>query len=239
LEGNLPPKLLIASSKLLALGVLLTDEILRNGVPHKVTTSLVTHNAVLPQNTFIQEKAPDLGEAGALDVPLAKAARNASDAFQKSASKPPSEPSPTYPVSQEKLQSNDSLTAIKSHIRDNVQALKNLAHSDNFQSLGTSRAIQDNTLFLEKKSIKSNRQKITQTTTERATAHLNSPAEFNPNALTSEKLASQTQEVQAADSSNNNEKISNGDSAFQIRVKKLKKHVLNVDSTLQNLDQDK
>ncbi len=44
------------------------DDILRNGVPHNVTTSLVTHNAVLPQNIFIKEDASALRDSGMAGV---------------------------------------------------------------------------------------------------------------------------------------------------------------------------
>lgn len=125
----------IIRSQSITLGVVLTDEILRNGVRHKVTTSIVTNNAVLPQNIFIKDDAAAVHDDVADSV-----ASNANT-----------------------LHTNAPLTTTKSHIQDNIQALKNLALSDNWQniatdkfseniqSLGASRSIEDNKLYLEKK----------------------------------------------------------------------------------------
>lgn len=260
----------------MTLGVTLTDEILRNGVPHTVTTSLVTHNAVLPQNIFIHDEASPLGDPGVGgEAPMSTDPETFS-AIQKTPSHPALETAPLYPASSDKVKAANSLTAAKSHIRDNIQALKNLAQSDNwqsiamdkfnanvqevesektvhdnhqnanersveenFQNLGASKSIQENKLFLEKKSIKSNKQLISESTNERASANLASQTENKPGGLNSKKTASQSGEVPDSNNSPKNKTFPSQDNEFQMRVKKLKSHVRNVDSSLQNLDHDK
>jgi hypothetical protein len=228
-----------------------TDEVLRNGVPHNVTTSLVTHNAVLPQNIFIKDEASALRDSGMGDVVPSLVNRDSSSEVNLTSSKPAPQAEPNYPVSNDKLAANDTLTNIKSHIRDNIQALKNLAHADNrqtvtadefnqnIQSLGASRSIEENKLYLEKKSITSNRQLISKTTTERSDPNLVIPNRASHSGLDSDECETQATEIKTSDKSLKDKKMSNKDSAFQMRVKKLKKQVRNVDSTLQNLEADK
>jgi len=228
-----------------------TDEILRNGVPHNVTTSLVTRNAVLPQNIFIKDEASALRDSDKEGVTPSPVQRNPSPEFEQTSSNPAPQAAPTYPVVKDKLAANDALSITKSHIRDNIQTLKNLAHSDNLQrieddafnknmqSLGASRSIEDNKLFLEKKSIKTNRQLIANSTATRAAPNLATPNATSPSDLDSDKSQTQPTRSQHTESSRKDKDSAESDNEFQMRVKKLKRHVLNVDSTLQNLDPDK
>ncbi len=200
----------------------MTDEILRNGVPHNVTTSLVTRNAVLPQNMFTKEEGSDRADSGIDGTTTSPVTRDPSTDFDQ-----------------------------KPHIRDNMQALKNLAHSDNLQSLdddefsknlqslGDSRSIEDNKLYLEKKSIKSNRQLISQTSTDRSVPNLTTPNAINPSSLDSDELESRSTEFQNAEKLRQDKHKVDQDNAFQMRIKKLKGHVRTVDSSLQHLDPDK
>ena len=229
----------------------MADEILRNGVPHNVTTSVVTRNAVLPQNIFIKEDASALRDSGVDGVPPGLAKVQPTSAFGPTSGDAEPQSAHNYPVSQGKLATNDSLTRIKSHIKDNIQALKNLAHSDNLQridgdefneniqGLGASRSIQENKLFLEKKSIKSNRQLVSKTTNERSAASLAASNTTSPSGLNSEGLEAQAAEFQNAATSLSDNNKPDQDSALQRRIKKLKGHVRNVDNTLQNLDPEK
>lgn len=226
----------------------MADEVLRNGVPHQVTTSLVTHNAVLPQNIFIKDESAPLRDSERDDVAPALATRDSSSGFQQTPSQPAPQAAPNYPVSQDKLAAHEALSTIKSHIRDNIQALKNLARSDNrqriaadalnknIQSLGPSRSIEENKLYREKKSIKSNRQLISKTATERPAPSLATPNTTSPRSINSGRLESQATDFQNADQGLKDKDRSDQDNAFQMRVKKLKRQVRNVDSTLQNLD---
>ena len=107
------------------------------------------------------------------------------------------------------------------------------------QSLGASRSIKDNKLYLEKKSIKSNRQLIAKSTTARAAPNLAIPSATSPSDLDLEERLNQATRSQNAESSRKDKDGSDADNEFQMRVKKLKRHVRNVDSTLQNLDPDK
>ncbi len=227
------------------------DEILRNGVPHNVTTSLVTHNAVLPQNIFIKEEASALRDSSMAGVVPSLVKQDSDSALGETVPPPPTQAAPDYPASQNKQDANDTLTTIKSHIRDNVQALKNLAHSDNKQhiptdafhqnnqGLGASRSIQDNKLYLEKKSIKSNRQLISQTTTQRSAAKLDSQHTERADHLSATDLENQASAFRNSENSHKDKQETDKESAFQMRIKELKGHVRNVDSTLQNLDPDK
>ena len=229
----------------------MTDEILRNGVPHNVTTSLVTRNAVLPQNIFMKEASPVLRDSEMEAVMPSLVTKDPTPEVDRASSKLSPQAPPNYPVTQDKLTTNDALTTIKSHIRDNIQALKNLAHSDNIQSvggeefnknmqsLGDSRSIENNKLYLEKKSIKSNRQFISQNTTERPAPNLATPNATSPSGIDSGGFETPANELQNADGSFKGILSNDKDNAFQMRVKKLKGHVRNVDSTLQNLEPDK
>lgn len=229
----------------------MTDEILRNGVPHNVTTSLVTRNAVLPQNIFIKEESSKLCDSGEEGVTPSLVKRDPSMKFEQPSSNPEPQAAPNYPVVKDKLTPNDALSITKSHIRDNIQALKNLAQSDNLQrmdedeftknmqSLGATRLIEDNKLYLEKKSIKSNRQLIAKSTTARAAPNLTTPNATTSSDLDSEGRLNQARRSQTAESSRKDKDGADADNEFQMRVKKLKRHVRNVDSTLQNLDPDK
>lgn len=225
----------------------MSDDILRSGVPHNVTTSWVTRNAVLPQNIFIKDEAPALADSSKEDVAPSLLTRKPSNAFDQT-SNPEPQAAPSYPVTQDKLAAHDPLRTSKSHIRDNIQALKNLAHSDNLQrmdddefnknmqSLGDSRSIADHKLYLEKKSIKSNRQLISKSTTARAAPNLVTPNATSFSDLDSEGRQGQTTRSQNVESSREDKDSFEKDNEFQLRVQKLKHHVRNVDSTLQNLD---
>jgi len=248
----------------------------RNGVPHTVTTSLVTHNAVLPQNMFIHDEASPLGNSGVDGEAPMSVAPETFSAIEQTPSHPALETAPTYPTAKDKVEAANSLNATKSHIRDNIQALKNLAQADNwqsidvdkfninvqeveskktlqdnhqnahersvaenFQNIGASKSIQENKLYLEKKSIKSNRQLVSESTNERASANLASTTENKLTGLNSRKIESQSGEVQDGDKSLKKKPVSSQENEFQMRVKKLKSHVRNVDNSLQNLDHDK
>lgn len=217
----------------------MTKDVLRNGMPHKVTTSLVTHNAVLPQNVFIKQDPSALLDSGIDESTASAGTRAPSPAFDQSSIDPASQTDPSYPTTKDTLHSNDTLTTIKSHIRDNIQALNNLALSDNWQSLGESRSIEEHKLYLEKKSIQSNRQLISKSTTQRAAPNLATPHDAKSRQLSSSEPAKEAAATHKSLASHAGQQTSTQDSEFQIRVKNLKSHVRNVDSTLQNLDPEK
>jgi poly-D-alanine transfer protein DltD len=220
----------------------LTNEVLRNGVPHQVTTSLVTNNAVLPQNVFTTEEAPSLDDSANSSIAPDSSTLQNSGAFEQTSNFPTPKAAQDYPITQDTLQANDALTATKTHIRDNIQALKNLARSDNLQNVGAdkfSKNIQETKLYLEKKSVKSNRQLISKTTFERAAPNLASHSSETPSNLSSDELNSQATQSEKRDQLQREKQLSLEDNAFQIRVKRLKNQVRDVDSTLHNLDPDK
>ena len=190
----------IIRSQSITLGVVLTDEILRNGVPHKVTTSVVTNNAVLPQN-ILKDEATEHPDDVADGV-----ATNANT-----------------------LHTNDPLTTTKSHIQDNIQALKNLAVSDNWQNIATDK-------------FSKNIQSLGASRFERAAPNLATPNATEPSHLSADELKAQAAEEAAAqklEQAHLETPMSDEDSEFQKRVKRLKRHVRNIDHTLQNLDPDK
>lgn len=242
----------------------MTEEILRNGVPHKVATSLVTLNAVTPQNIFVDQDAAELGNAQ-LNIPLTTETVQETLQYSHAAQKTLKDSTPDYPAIKDQHHAHDALATTKSHIKDNIQALKNLAQSDNWQSLpkthgsqniqhtgtdalsdnmqslGRSKSIQDNKLYLEKKSIKDNRQLIAKTLSERSAPHLPTQA---AQTLTSKAHAEANMQVndqtrlKASDETPSNETSPSSDDAFQMRVKRLKSHVKVVSSTLQDLAPD-
>lgn len=75
----------------------MADEILRNGVPHQVTTSLVTHNAVLPQNIFIKDKAPALRDSDLDDVAPSPEKRDPANEFDQTSDNVAPQTVPSYP----------------------------------------------------------------------------------------------------------------------------------------------
>ena len=160
----------------------MTDEILRNGVAHKVTTSKVTNNAVLPQNILKDEAAA--------------------------------------------LHTNDPLTTTKSHIQDNIQALKNLALSDNWQNVATDK-------------FSDNIQSLGTSRFERAAPNLATFDATEPSHLSSHELKAQAAAAQKLEQAHLKKHRSDEDSEFQKRVKRLKRHVRDVDHTLHNLDPEK
>lgn len=254
----------------------MTNEVLRNGVAHTVTTSLVTNNAVLPQNIFIKEAAPAPHDAASDGAELNANTPANSGEFEQTASGKTPKAAQDYPVSTDVLHTNDALATTKSYIRDNIQALKNLAHadnwhhsardkfsknieqiasehitpdnkqglqqhsvSDNFQNLGITRSIEDNKLYLEKKSIKSNRQVVAANTLERAAPTLASPGATNSSNLSPDALSNQATGVQKGEQSPPTDSSSNADNEFQMRIKKLKRHVRDVDNSLHDIDPEK
>ena len=92
---------------------------------------------------------------------------------------------------------------------------------------------------MKKKSIKSNRQQFFQTTTERAAPNLATPNATAPSHISSDELKAQAEEAQKLEQTRLETPMSDEDSEFQKRVKRLKRHVRDVDHTLQNLDPDK
>jgi hypothetical protein len=80
---------------------------------------------------------------------------------------------------------------------------------------------------------------ISQTATQRSAAKLDSLHQERADSLSATELENQARELRNTQNSLNDKQETDKESAFQMRIKELKGHVRNVDSTLQNLDPDK
>ena len=225
-----------------------TDDIFRSGVPHAVETNLVTRNAINPRHSFVEgdpstEKEVDAehhasqtsqhtGESAAAPSDPNAALHDNIQALDKQA----------YSDNWQSLAGGalkDNLQSLgKEQLHDNRQAIEDGVFTDNYQSLGASQSIQENKLYLEKKSIKDNRQKVSETAVQRAAPQM--PA--TPNA-TAPKTALDSQPVDAkvaagavqGKASHPAAKIQDDDE-LRARMEKLKATVRNVSETLSDLD---
>ena len=123
----------------------------------------------------------------------------------------------------------------KAHLQDNLQDVDTDAFHDNLQSLGPSQSIQEQKLYLEKKSIKDNRQKITATVAQRAAPQL--PVHTSEQPL--QNSASSMPVTPTSGTPNNAmsavaAKLAEDDE-LRARMKKLKATVRDVSDTLSDL----
>jgi hypothetical protein len=222
------------------MAVQMKDEIIRSGVAHSVETSRVTNNAVNPRNTFMdveEEAASDTSPNNDL-TPVDRAMVEFDKTPDAHASKGAI---PDYPVTQKSLNTKDKLSEKKSHIQDNIQALHNLAHSankqsigsdqfsDNYQSTGPAEHIKDHVVYLEKKSIRDNWQKAPQSI-ERAAAELVAPS-----------IKSVTPVAQATPSKveiSSTEPANNTEDKLSARMRQIKAEVRTVNNSLSDIEDD-
>ena len=148
----------------------LPENIFRSGVAHAVETNLVTRNAVNPRHAFsdtnaeAQDALADSAEhaahsakhAGDVDAPVV-AGEHITDNLQA--------------VDKPKFTDNWQSLG-KAHLQDNLQDVDTDAFHENRQSLGDSQSIHEQKLYLEKKSIRDNRQKVTSTIVQRVAPQL-------------------------------------------------------------------
>ncbi len=232
-----------------------TDDIFRSGVPHAVETNLATRNAVNPRHAFLD--VDPAVERAALDL---QAASEPTPKPEETPPPSPlvvkEEPVHVSPTQQsDVLNTRDTLSATKEHIRDNIQALEKLAHSDNWQSvgkeayrdnrqrlgkehyldndqsLGATQSIHDSKFYLEKKSIRDNRQKISESATQRAAPQFPVPAK-----TTSVHTAHPVSENKAQVKPSISARVTQDDDEFRARMKKLKATVRDVNDSLSDLD---
>ncbi|NDF44705.1 MAG: hypothetical protein EB125_03145 [Betaproteobacteria bacterium] len=223
----------------------LPDNIFRSGVPHAVETNLVTRNAINPRHAF-SENNPAAQDASLDDAE--HAAHFAKLEGDIHAPVVPGEHVTDNLQAEGKPKFIDNLQALdktnitdnwqslgKTHQQDNMQDVDTDAFHDNRQSLGPSQSIQEQKLYLEKKSIKDNRQKVAASTVQRAAPqmpahvaasplHSSAPQRsVNPTAGTHDKAA-------VAGASQSTE-----DDELRARMKKLKATVRDVSDTLSEL----
>lgn len=175
------------------------ENILRSGVPHAVETNQVTRHAINPRHTFLETDAPVEGESKELTdasqvpahvheaqppAPVIEA-EHLHDNVQAVGKKALSDN--WQPVSADEVQDNwqsagshavsDNWQSLgKNHQHDNLQSVPIDAMQDNQQSLGGTAFIEEKKLYLEKKSIRDNRQKVVDTPLERAAPQWHTPA---------------------------------------------------------------
>ena len=202
-------------------------------MPHAVETNLVTRNAVNPRHAFsdsnpaAQDASPDQADQAA------HAAKLAGDINA------PVLPSDHFTDNLQALDTTnitDNWQSLgKAHHHDNLQEVGTDAFSDNRQSLGPSQSIQEQKLYLEKKSIKDNRQKVPSSNVQRAAPEM--PAYVTASPVQSN--ASQTPVNAAAGT--HHKATSAGvtqpteDDELRARMKKLKATVRDVNHTLSDL----
>lgn len=208
------------------------DNILRSGVPHAVETNLVTRHAINPRHQFQDtdpqgaERASEAGQAadqvghphGPDQAPVLPAA-HWQDNIQS--------------LGRTQLQDNHQLLD-QDQLQDNVQALSNAAMHDNRQSLGPAKGIEEKKLYLEKKSIRDNRQKIAPTLVERAAPQWSAPSDTEPRS-SNRGTAAGASTASPARASSAAAALAHDD-ALRARMEKLKATVRNVNDSLSDLD---
>lgn len=221
------------------------DNIFRSGVPHAVETNLVTRNAINPRHAFsdtnaeAQDALADSAElashsaihADDVDAPVV-AGEQFTDNLQAV-----DEPQFTDNwQALDKTNVTDNWQSLgKTHQQDNMQGVDTDAFHDNLQSLGPSQSIQEQKLYLEKKSIRDNRQKVTSTVVQRAAPQM--PPHVP--ASTVQPSASQTP-VNPITGTHDKAAVAGAsqpteDDELRARMKKLKATVRDVSDTLSEL----
>jgi hypothetical protein len=223
----------------------LPDNIFRSGVPHAVETNLVTRNAVNPRHAFSDSNP---AEQDASSDNAEHAAHEAKLAGDNNAPVVPSEHFTDNLQAEGKSKLTDNLQALdksnitdnwqslgKAHQQDNLQEVGADAFNDNRQSLGPSQSIQEQKLYLEKKSIKDNRQKVASSMVQRAAPQMPSHLAASP------VPSSATQTPLNATAGTQNKATTAGvthsteDDELRARMKKLKATVRDVNHTLSDL----
>ena len=212
------------------------EKIIRSGIAHSVETSQVTKNAVNPRNTFIDVDAPIQEESPSPNA-NAQPERALVD-FEKSPdSSKKNLGKSNYPVLKESFNTRDKLSTVKSHIQENIQALHKLAHSENRQSMGADRFtdnmqdtgpvehIKDHIVYLGKKSIKDNFQKISKSAPRNLPQTLSTKPENKPLPENNKKPS---QNMTASELTKNSE----DEDALTIRLKQIKAKVKTVNNSL-------
>lgn len=164
----------------------MTQNIIRSGVPHAVTTSVVTHDAINPRNVLLEsDKTPVEEETPREQPSLVKTDGNSSksaSAHPPVTANPENNKSESYTINQhfaepkgeiksnfQKVESQKIYQTNRQHLSNNEnvvanhQKIESDKHPDNFQSVDNVTLIEKILSFLEKKNIKDNFQSIDQT----------------------------------------------------------------------------
>lgn len=211
------------------------DHIFRSGVPHAVETNLVTRNAVNPRHAFSEnDLAADHAQPdGAHSPTLAPRSRNETAAPVVAGEHLTDN---IQALNKDKLSDNWQSLG-KAHVQDNLQDVATDAFNDNRQSLGPSQSIQDNKLYLEKKSIKDNRQKVVSGNVQRAKPQL--PQEVSaavPSQTKSTEATVRATSSHLQNSAGGSTSKSVDDDELRARMQKLKATVRDVNDTLSDLE---
>ena len=209
------------------------ENILRSGVPHAVETNLVTRHAINPRHTFLETDASVEGESKEL-----------TDASQVPAHVHEALP-PAPVIEAEHLHDNvqaldqtaftDNWQSLgKTHQQDNLQSVPIDAMQDNQQSLGGTASIEEKKLYLEKKSIRDNRQKVVDTPLERAAPLWHTPA-VTGQSESQGTVANAVAQAWTSAAQHELEKALDDD-ALRARMQKLKATVRVVNNSLSELD---
>lgn len=202
------------------------DDIFRSGVPHAVETNLVTRHAINPRHTFNETDGLPSQQAPDSPPPPIVARSNETDTHT------PHVPKDAW---QDNIQSLG-----KAHHTDNLQALPSEAFVDNVQSVGAAQSIQEKKLYLEKKSIKDNVQKVVETAVMRAAPSLPHAKATPPSgtALVSppKVRGNPTRQTQSAEKATAASRSAQEDDALRARMQKLKATVRDVKDTLSDLE---
>jgi hypothetical protein len=224
----------------------LPDNIFRSGVPHAVETNLVTRNAINPRHAF-SDTNPAVQDALADSAELAShSAKHADDvdapvvAGEQFTDNLQAVDEPQFTDNWQALDKTnitDNWQSLgKAHQQDNMQGVDTDAFNDNRQSLGPSQSIQEQKLYLEKKSIRDNRQKVTSTIVQRAAPQL--PAHVDPEKNVQSSAPQSL--VNASTGTHDKAAVAGAsqateDDELRARMKKLKATVRDVSDTLSEL----
>lgn len=136
----------------------MTQNIIRSGVPHAVTTSVVTHDAINPRNVLLEsDKTPIEEEAPGEQPKLVKTEGISS----KSVSAHPPVTANTENNKSESYTTNQHFAVPKGEIKSNLQKLDvEKSIDDNYQGLNSKKHLEDNRQKLSKQAFTDNFQKV-------------------------------------------------------------------------------
>jgi hypothetical protein len=242
----------------------MTENIVRNGVAHSVSTNERTKNAVNPRNSFVDNDKPALADA-CVEFDESQAQDRDKVAFEQRASAA-SQQAPAYPsitdhydtragsepkkhlqdnlqhLSLENPTDNDKFFESLQKVEDRISTLRQKHPKSNYQSMGDGEHYVDNILFREKKNITSRFQSVSETA-ERDAPRL--PSQDTPSSTGAPDVMDVNLDMPVDDS----QLLLNGDlGAFdedelRARVRKMQVKLTRVNQTLKDmekkLDEDK
>ena len=136
----------------------MTQNIIRSGVPHAVSTSVVTHDAINPRNVFLESDKTPIEEEAPGEQP--KLVKTEGDSSKSASTHAPATANPENNKS-DSYTTNQHFAEPKGEIKSNLQKLDDeKTIDDNFQGLNSKKHLEDNRQKLSKQAFTDNFQKV-------------------------------------------------------------------------------